>query len=230
MKKSLLIFASVLVVVIFVAGISVNAAQAQHVPQPSQLCEFTLNYYDSIGALLRGSKWDAVKERCILGIYDKTNGTTNICYPRLDIYQVEWQSSTMWTFNFIGCTGPGGFIKENTRGESNLGNGTSFEHESQTCVNGCQVSKSALTGAANSALGSLDGKVLGKTYIQIRDNNGNLTSGDFKLCFQAKGTSNPYFYRFGGGKSWTPMGGYWNGNQFCMSGSASGNYVLVDMP
>ena len=92
------------------------------------------------------------------------------------------------------------------------------------------MTKSNLTGAAIRSLGSLTGKILGKTYVQIRDDDGNLTSGDFKLCLQAKGAKNPYFFRFGGGKAWNPVGGYWNGARFCMNGTSSGNFVLVDLP
>jgi len=114
------------------------------------------------------------------------------------------------------------------RGSEQLGQGAGFGYEAQTCDGRCRIAQSALTGVGKRALGSAPGQVIGKTYVQIFDQSGNLDYGEFSLCLPAKGADAPAFYRLGGGNTWTYMGGYWRGNQFCMSGTMSGNYILVD--
>lgn len=238
MKKNLFLFVAVFVIVLFAAGLSAEEAKAI-IPTltPAQDCQHILDSLASWGWLI-GGHWDPVAQQCLFK-FDSGYGK-NSCYPNFDALAVSEPIvfdprnggviivSYFWKFG--GCVGDGSYIKDPNRGEANLGDGISFQYENQTCANGCDITKFGLTGAAKNALGSLKGKVLGKTYVQIRDDDGNLVSGDFKLCYYAKGAANPYFFRYGGSKSWSPFGGYWNGNNFCMSGTTSGNYVLVDMP
>ena len=139
MKRSLLIMGSVLLVVVFFAGLSTGDVQAKSGLSPAKVCQYVINLYDSWGVLLPGSRWDAAREKCILG-WDAGEGTRNACYPGLDIYQV-WekpspsiqadgsQNSISWGIKLESCFHVGTYILEAEKGESNLGGGVSFEYE-----------------------------------------------------------------------------------------------------
>ncbi|MBN2043733.1 MAG: hypothetical protein JW757_01835 [Anaerolineales bacterium] len=239
MKKGLIIFAGMMAFGLLFAGFSTSDARAVSITTPQESCQFALNTPGF--TFLPGSHYNAANEQCILGWTYEKDGYTNYCYPQLDIYQVVWGEmpivgdknglpTTSWYWEFVGCAGSGHFIKDPNQGSANLGNGYEFNYERETCANGCNVTKFGITAPAKRALGSLSGTVVNKTYVQIRDDDGMPVSGEFSLCFYAKGAENPHFFRWAGGDNWTHMGGFWKGDNFCMGGNYSGNYVLVEMP
>ena len=193
--------------------------------------------------------WSSDTQLC----YVKDFSTT--CAPLYDMYAftgTNFQDVSDW--DMVGCGYPPGEEPEETpevtpevtpeatpeatpisyviidpeRGSEHLGQGVDFGYEAQTCDGRCRIALSALTGAAKRALTSAPGKVVGKSYVQIFDQSGSLDYGNFTLCLSARGADAPAFYRLGGGNGWVYMGGYWKGNQFCMRGTMSGNYILVD--
>ena len=237
MKKGIILFAGVLVFVLLFAGFSTKDAKAVFFWTPQSACEDALstpgyNFFP-------GGGYDTVRERCLLGWEHEATGAKNHCHPKLDVWQSVWgmpsinsdrdgKTASFWCYEFVGCTGD--FIKDPNQGSAKLGGGVQFNYERGTCGNGCNITKFGVTAPAKRALGSLDGKVMNKSYVQIKDDNGALVSGEFSLCFYAKGAKNPNFFRWAGGNTWTPMGGFWEGNNFCMNGNYSGNYVMVDLP
>jgi hypothetical protein len=192
------------------------------------------------GGLHPESHYDAAKQQCIIG-FEFTPNAKNACYPKLDIIQFVQGAATaprtadinggIVYVDLVGCFTPHkGPIKDPNQGSVNLGNGVSFSYERNTCAGSCSITKFGITGVAKRDLGSVPGKVKGKTYVQIWDGDKSLISGEFTLCMNARGLKNPYYFRWAGKDNWQPMGGYWKGDNFCMAGTYSGNYVLADMP
>lgn len=173
--------------------------------------------------------------------------STSACYPQYALFEftgTDFLDISQWTM--VGCgylpgeepeptpeatpkaTPQSHVIIDPERGSEKLGQGAGFGYEALTCDGRCRIALSDLTGAGKRALNSAPGQVIGKNYVQIFDQSGNLDYGYFTLCLYAKGADAPAFYRLGGGNSWVYMGGFWKGNQFCMAGTMSGNYILTD--
>jgi hypothetical protein len=242
MKKGLFVISAVMVLAFFMAGITTTEAQAFYLPplSPAEFCNMILDSIGPAGGLHPDSHYDAAKQQCIIG-FEYSPDTRNMCFPKLDVIQFYGGAATsprtadvkgeIVFIDFVGCFEPHqGPIKDPNQGSVKLGDGISFSYERKTCAGSCSITKFGLTGVAKRDLGSVPGKVIGKTYVQIWDGDKTLTSGDFTLCMYAKGAKNPYFFRWAGKDNWQPMGGYWKGDNFCMAGSYSGNYVLANMP
>lgn len=165
------------------------------------------------------------------GIYDETHNNCyirsdtwpfNTCHPKWDIWHAV--GNVAW---WVGCVDLRNASISSYPGSSVDLYGSDFSYDPGTCDGLCRVITTGLTHKAKAALGSLPGKVLGKAYVQVLDDDGNPTTGPFKLCFKVKKAKNPAFFRFTGG-SWAYYGGFWSGKKYCMYGNTSGNYVLVD--
>ena len=89
MKKGILLFAGVMVFVLLFAGFSAKEAKAADIYSPKEYCEDFINGLSGANSL-PGSHYNAIKEQCIVGWTYQNFGATNICYPKLDIYQVVW--------------------------------------------------------------------------------------------------------------------------------------------
>ena len=246
MKKQYGIIFTAVLIGLLASGLSFGEAAAKGAWTPKESCMMEIEYLKDVGAN-KGSFFDAKTERCFIR-YDFGSGekvrtqSHNFCYPMFDVHQAVWgnplnifqdnqtkfYSGFYWVY--LGCMEfTDNVIRDPLRGSQKTGGGSDFSYEANTCDGGCRVDQYTLTGPAKNALSALDGKVVGKTFVQIKDKNGNLDYGDFTLCLQSMGAKNPAFFRYGGGNSWSYMGGYLKGSKVCMAGTMSGNYVLVDM-
>jgi len=248
MKKNYGIVLAAIFIGLLVTGVSVGDAEARQQFSPGEECALEISSFSKMD---QGSFFDPETQRCYIRYFYNSNNSTkgnyfgkqNSCYPDFNVRQAVWTNNIFdiksktnlpWFWQELGCMGgpsnqSDNVIKDPLRGNHDTGAGGSFGYEAQTCAGACRIDQHALTGKAKNALGALDGKVVGKTYVQIKDKNGTLDYGNFTLCLQAMGAKNPAFFRYGGGNTWSYMGGYLKGAQFCMVGTMSGNYVLVDM-
>lgn len=235
MKRNLLFSSLTVMIVLIAVGLSAIPAQAQSIYlTPAEECYMDMIF--SLGSFDRGSFWDSGTQRCYIR-YSDGMGMNSICYPGFNTFQAVTltaasprNSGSVWFWDYMGCTtfdGHGNLIIDPNKGNADLGGGATFGYEADTCDGKCQISRYGLTPPAKNALGNLPGKVIGKSYIQIRDKSGDLDFGEFTFCLPAKNAKNPAFYRYTGNGNWSYKGGWWKGDQFCMFGTMSGNYVLI---
>jgi hypothetical protein len=234
MKTRVAFLIITVVLVLAAAGLFAGEAKALGIP-PEFFCMMSINIMESEG--WGTGYWVAASQQCYLKIYPS--------FPDYDMFVSIYGTCSGYygfqtvidgfggiEFLLIGCFGGGSsngnVFTDPLAGQQNLGDGAGFGYDANTCDGKCSISRHGLTPAAKNALGELPGKVIGKTFVQIKDKNGDLDIGNFTLCLPAKSANTPAFYRFVGSGNWSYIGGYWKGDQFCMAGTMSGNYVLVD--
>lgn len=197
---------------------------------PKESCQLTIDMLVEAG-IDRGSFWDSEHRECWL----RTNVEGSTCYPAYEVWGVEGYKDgdiLIWHWVERGCVlhyhRPEVTIVDPLMGTHMFPNGGKFKHEPLTCEGRCRIAVYALTDAAKRALGDAPGAVIGRAYIQIFDEFGDVDYGEFTFCLPHFARENLAFYRLGGGNQWTYLGGYHDGRNFCMSGTMSGNYILVD--
>jgi hypothetical protein len=223
MKKIYLLF-----IAVFIAAglIAVTASTASAVgPDPEAVC------HSLVGGWADAHYYDPATKKCY---WKKAPPKENKCWPAYDV--LKWDSH-FGTYVPGGCGYPptGGnsrmiTIKELfTSGKFSFPGAGKFNPSPLTCAGKCTV-KYGLKKPASSFKGNLPGKYKSGAYVLILDENGNPTTGGFKICLSTKGAKNPKIYKYVGGGAWSLVGGGLtpNGKKICVWADTSGNYAVAD--
>lgn len=211
--------------------------------------DYCLTYLPSVARAGTNPKsvWDPNTETC----YYQDKGAA--CFPHWNmltdffkIYTADgpFEDETgeyIWTNGQFGCAKfndpEDGFLTPSAVrvydggvGSAKLRDGE-FDYEYGTCSGKCRISTTKLTHTAERALPLMPYKIYKKAYVTILNQAGELSLGQFRLCYTFNYTEkrDPTYYRFNG-EDWRYVGGFWNANftKFCLNSSTYGNYVLVD--